>query len=351
MSKTCRVRLVYIYIQKGPSYREQNYINWKINERICRNAIAEYKHKWSSKQGVDIRVFNEWESIVNKCIERIRYLREKHVNRRKEHVLKSRKHLNYLRELHSKYVLVPADKAANNVIVVCKKYYLDVVLKEVNTTNTYEHVDKECTDVIAEHLKFMARGKIEVEPILQYLPSFYWLPKLHKQPYGARFIAASSKCTTKPLSKLLTRCLNLIACHFEQYCGGIYSRTGVNCYWIISNSQQVLSTLSKINYFSVAKHFDTYDFSTLYTAIPHASLKHALAALIKEAYDVRDSTFIIVDGRGKAYWSDVPSRASSKYCITEETLIAYVDYLVDNIYVNIKYVGSVWAYQWCSFTR
>ena len=26
-----------------------------------------------------------------------------------------------LRQLHSKYVLVPADKASNNVIVVCKK--------------------------------------------------------------------------------------------------------------------------------------------------------------------------------------------------------------------------------------
>ena len=35
------------------------------------------------------------------------------------------------------YILVPADKAANNVIVVCKKYYLDVVLKELESTNTY----------------------------------------------------------------------------------------------------------------------------------------------------------------------------------------------------------------------
>ena len=42
-----------------------------------------------------------------------------------------------------------------------------------------------------------------------------------------------------------------------------------------------------------------------------------------------------MDSRGKAYWSDVPSRACSKYSITEETLIAYVEYLVDNIYVNI----------------
>ena len=36
------------------------------------------------------------------------------------------------------------------------------------------------------------------------LPTLYWLPKLHKRPYKARFIANSSSCTTSELSKLLT---------------------------------------------------------------------------------------------------------------------------------------------------
>ena len=35
------------------------------------------------------------------------------------------------------------------------------------------------------------------------LPTLYWLPKLHKRPYKARFIANSSSCTTTVLSKLL----------------------------------------------------------------------------------------------------------------------------------------------------
>ena len=53
---------------------------------------------------------------MNECIRRrIQLLREKHINRHKQHVLKSRKHLNYLHELQTKYVLVPADKAANNI--------------------------------------------------------------------------------------------------------------------------------------------------------------------------------------------------------------------------------------------
>ena len=34
------------------------------------------------------------------------------------------------------------------------------------------------------------------------LPTLYWLPKLHKQPYKSRFIANSSACTTTELSIL-----------------------------------------------------------------------------------------------------------------------------------------------------
>ena len=150
-------------------------------------------------------------------------------------------------------------------------------------------------DVVTEHLKFMTKYKIYVDHDLRYLPSFYWLPKLHKQPYGTRFIAASNKCSTKPLSKLLTTCLSMVSRHFKQYCNGIYCKTGINCFWIIDNSQQVLSALSKINYFSTAKHLDSYDFSTLYTSIPHTSLKEALTSLIKEAYKVRDNIYLVAD--------------------------------------------------------
>ena len=42
------------------------------------------------------------------------------------------------------------------------------------------------------------------------LPTLYWLPKLHKRPYKARFIANSSSSTTTVLTKLLTSCLTVV---------------------------------------------------------------------------------------------------------------------------------------------
>ena len=42
------------------------------------------------------------------------------------------------------------------------------------------------------------------------LPKLYWIPKLHKNPYKQRYIAGSAKCSTKPLSLIIT----LSMCHF-----------------------------------------------------------------------------------------------------------------------------------------
>ena len=61
----------------------------------------------------------------------------------------SKRYLKSLQELHSKYVLVPADKAAQKVIVVCKSG-----IKEIDTTSTYERVMVESQSIVNEHIKY-----------------------------------------------------------------------------------------------------------------------------------------------------------------------------------------------------
>ena len=36
-----------------------------------------------------------------------------------------------LSDLHNKYVLVPVDKAPNNIIIICKRYYIETSIKEL----------------------------------------------------------------------------------------------------------------------------------------------------------------------------------------------------------------------------
>ena len=169
-------------ILKGPTYREQNNVNWNVNLKNCKEAVSKYMRKWADQANVDIRVLRDWEKTVHKCIEeKVKVLKQRHINRRRKHILKSRVHLEYLNFLHENYVLVPADKASNNILVVCKKYYLDVILKELSLTTTYEEVNSDCVSLVSKHLEYMMRNEIDVPSEHEKLPSFYWLPKLHKK--------------------------------------------------------------------------------------------------------------------------------------------------------------------------
>ena len=103
------------------------------------------------------------------------------------------------------------------------------------------------------------------------LPAMNWLPNLHKKTYKARFIANSSSCATTELSKLVTSCLTAFKSHVIRYCETVYEASNKNWLWSIKFFGQMLSKL-KCRGFR-AKSLSTYDFSTLYTTLPHNLFK------------------------------------------------------------------------------
>ena len=40
-----------------------------------------------------------------------------------------------LPDLHYKYVFVPADKAPNNIIIICRRYHVETLIKELGLDN------------------------------------------------------------------------------------------------------------------------------------------------------------------------------------------------------------------------
>ena len=171
---------------KGPSYREQSNINWNKVRMVILLAVEKYRVSWAKKLHVDVQVLADWEHEVCALVEkRIAYLKSKHVNWRKNRVLTDNKHLEYLESFQKQFVLVPADKAANNIIVVCRKYYCDVVLQQLNVSNpsTYKLMGFDNDYIINKHLSHLTNWNISVTSELQQLPTLYWLPKLHKCPY------------------------------------------------------------------------------------------------------------------------------------------------------------------------
>ena len=106
------------------------------------------------------------------------------------------------------------------------------------------------------------------------------LPKLHKRPYKACFIANSSSCTTTSLSQVLTSCLTAIKNHWIKYCEKTYEREGINYFWSIKNSTEILDKLKTKGF--QASTISTYDFSTVYTTLPHNLIRNQLVDLIEK---------------------------------------------------------------------
>ena len=123
----------------------------------------------------------------------------------------------------------------------------------------------------------------------------YWLPKLHKRPYKARFIAKSSSCTTTELSKLLTSCLTAVKNHVIRYCEKVYERSSKNLFWSIKNSGEVLNKLKSRGF--RATSLSTYDFSTLYTILLHNLITEKLINLIEWTFKREGSPYIACNDR------------------------------------------------------
>ena len=91
-----------------------------------------------------------------------------------------------LHKLHANYVLVLADKAANDVIIVYKKYHIDTLVKELGINNvnisnpTYIPIDDSFESIVKSHNQFITSVGLEMSQEDQNLPYLYWKPKLHK---------------------------------------------------------------------------------------------------------------------------------------------------------------------------
>ena len=74
-------------IGKGPAYREQNNIDWRVNLKNCKAAVSRYAKKWARESNLGRRVLRDWEETVYKFIdEKIGSLKQRKINERKKHV-------------------------------------------------------------------------------------------------------------------------------------------------------------------------------------------------------------------------------------------------------------------------
>ena len=159
------------------------------------------------------------------------------------------------------------------------------------------------------------------------LPTLYWLPKLHKRPFKSRYMASSSACTTIEMSILLTSCLTAIKNHEIKYCTTIYERNGKKIFWTIKNSGEILNRLKSRGF--LASGLSTYDFSTLYTTLPHNLIKEKLTEFIEQTFNREGSLYLACNDKNPFFTSEQPKRYKLLSC---QKMCDALHYL-DNIFI------------------
>lgn len=104
----------------------------------------------------------------------------------------------YLQSLHRFVAIVTIDEAANNYILICKRFYINDLFAEIGTfissnTKTYSKVDTSKEDIKNTNLKYCPNFGMTVRDKQKYLPVIYLLPKMHKTPIGCRSIVMSKQ--------------------------------------------------------------------------------------------------------------------------------------------------------------
>ena len=139
----------------------------------------------------------------------------------------------------------------------------------------------------------------------------------------------SSSYTTTELSKLLTSYLTTIKNHIIKYCEKVYERPGKTLFWSIKNSSEVLNKL-KFRGFR-AFSLSTYDFSTLYTTLPHNLIKDKLVDLNERIFQREGSLYIACNDRNAFFTSDAVRNYILWSC---QKVCEALTFLLDNIYIR-----------------
>ena len=104
----------------------------------------------------------------------------------------------------------------------------------------------------------------------------------------------------------LTSCLTAIKNHVIKYCTTVYERNGKILFWSIKNSGEILNKLKSRGF--LASGLSTYDFSTLYTTLPHNLIKEKLTELIEQAFNREGSIYLACNDKNAFYISEQPKR-------------------------------------------
>ena len=129
----------------------------------------------------------------------------------------------------------------------------------------------------------------------------------------------------------MTSCLTAVKNHLIKFYDSCYERGGtcINRFWSIKNSNEVLNKLKSKGF--KASTLSTYDFSTLYTKLPHRLIKGKLIDLIEYTFSGEKALHLACKDQRAFLTSDVYKNYNLWSC---QKVCEALVYLFDKIFIR-----------------
>ena len=95
------------------------------------DSVEEYVRRWAKKADMEVDTLSEWVKSVMYLVNRHVSVLSRTMSRRNESVFDDPDVAAELAGIHEKFVVVPADKASNNIVFVCKTHCINCLMEEL----------------------------------------------------------------------------------------------------------------------------------------------------------------------------------------------------------------------------
>jgi hypothetical protein len=269
-------------LEYGPQFRDYEVGNPMIALREGLLGLIE-KLGFGKTTNAQLQPYRPWmEAVLERCT---KYLPQWQADADPRKPMMDRDARKALSRLQQHLTVVCVDKASSNVSFICKRRYCAKLRAELDSgSQAYEKVEvRSSQEIIKSQTQFLTSRKLESHPKLPFL---YYMPKFHKQPVGARFIAAASRCTTARLSKVISSMLMSVLRVLRELDNKMLAKSGIRRFFVVDTFEEVSEFLTKWRRDETlaSTGIQSGDFSTMYTAIPHEDLFEKIGKVLIIAF-------------------------------------------------------------------
>lgn len=255
-------------MKRGTKYRPERKHNLKFLLKEFHLNLSAFLSKLSSYYGFPLSCFAEWKnSIFNKFSSLLKEALSSYSTSSRFFFKKSKDLDQAIKSLKNNFVITTVDKASNNYSFICKKFYKEIICKELSNSATFAPAQENFKIKYKKIVSKLIKLKL-YSSNFQNIPFMHALPKFHKSPIKFRFITSTVNSFYKQahvlLQNILSKILNFIILNEPT--------------WIINNNKKLLSFIKARKITNI----QCFDFENLFTSIPLTELRNTLNLIFQK---------------------------------------------------------------------